>query len=115
MISLRKPENEKIYQERKKEKGCFICDLDMLVKKYKYWVILENKYGYDLIAEKHDLLCPKRHISTREELTVDELDELKIIREETGDEYDFEMWNYLARQTHPIHFHYHLIKFINKK
>jgi diadenosine tetraphosphate (Ap4A) HIT family hydrolase len=115
MLSLRTKKSEEFYQKDVQQAGCFICGFDLLVKEYKKWVILENKYPYDAISNKHHLLCPKRHIATREEMTVDELDELKVIRKETGDLYDFEQWNYPRRQTHPIHFHYHLIKFKNEK
>jgi len=111
MISLRKKESEKIYQEREKGKGCFICNRDLLSGEYEYWVVVKNKYPYDAIASRHDLLCPKRHISTREELTFAELAELEEIRKANSDIYSFEMWNYPSKQTHKVHFHLHLLVF----
>ena len=111
MISLRKKKSEKFYQEDVPEKGCFCCGWDMLVKEYKHWVVLNNKYPYDAIASKHDLICPKRHIVSRDELTTVELAELREIRKLNEKIYDFEMWSYPHRQTHPVHYHIHLIKF----
>ena len=111
MISLRKKESEKIYQKREEEKGCFICNKDLLAKEYSHWVILKNRYPYDAIASRHDLLCPKRHISDREELTINELAELREIRKANSDIYSFEMWNYPSKQTHKVHFHLHLLVF----
>lgn len=109
MISLRKPESEKLYQKRIKREGCFICDRDLLIKEYEYWILLKNRYPYDLIASKHDLIATRRHTQNHDQLTIAEITELNDIRRQTN--YDFEMFNKPIRQSHSSHFHIHLIKF----
>jgi len=110
MLSLRKPESEKIYQDKPKKEGCFLCDRDLLLKEYEHWILVENKYPYDLIASKHDLIATKRHIKGHDNLTIAEIAELNKIRNETN--YDLEMFNKPIRQSHNTHFHIHFIKFI---
>lgn len=110
--SFRTAKTEAKYQkELQSLKGCFICRRDLLIKEYKHWIIVGNRYPYDAVAQTHHMIAPKRHISKHEELSLEELSELNQIREKNADTYDFEMFNLPHRQTHPPHFHIHLIKY----
>ena len=50
---------------------------------FGYWKIVTNAFPYDLIAGRHDMILPLRHV-TENELTEEELVELKEIKWREG-------------------------------
>jgi diadenosine tetraphosphate (Ap4A) HIT family hydrolase len=116
MLTLRTIEEEKTYREWKKKNdpnSCPFCNRDLLRKEFKYWIILENRFPYSLISEKHHLLSIKRHIKNLDELTLDEGVELESILYQINTnqiDYDMISYNVPKRQSVPFHFHLHLIK-----
>lgn len=93
-----------------KEVGCPLCKREGL-KTFKYWKVIYNRFPYDRIARKHDMLVPIRHI-VEELLTKKELDELKSIKSgfvnDSG--YRFILEPTIKNRSKPNHFHLHLIK-----
>lgn len=43
-----------------------------VVKEFKHWVIVQNQYPYDAVAEVHHLLAPRVHVPE-----TDDLDDVK--------------------------------------
>jgi len=114
--SLRTRDGERFYMEQraKEDKNfCFLCERDLLRKKFRYWFICENRYPYTLVASKHDLLACKRHIKTLNDLTTAEIVELESITYQIFKrelDYDQITFNVPHRQSTPFHLHFHLIK-----
>lgn len=111
--ALRTPETWKRYQNAPKLEGCFLCtESGDIVKRYKFWFIVENAYPYDAVAEIHHMLVPKEHMCNEEGLTEAMTDEANEIMEELEEKgvYDCFMRNLTVAQSHPTHLHYHLLK-----
>jgi diadenosine tetraphosphate (Ap4A) HIT family hydrolase len=112
MSSLRTPKNEKIYQEflKSNKNRCPFCLKDLLVKEFKFWILVENKFPYNKIAVTHHLLAPKIHIAEFEELKNWQREELKEIIKKIEKNYSYISLNVKKKRTIKDHFHLHLIK-----
>lgn len=74
VFTLRTAEGEKIYQRYKEnapKNFCPFCSRDLVRHEFKHWLLMENRFPYTKIAQKHDLLACKRHIKALDELTDD--------------------------------------------
>lgn len=92
--------------------ACFMCGKELtIIKDYEYWALVENQFPYDAVASTHHMLVPRRHVATGEELTSKEGDELEEIMDGFKDSgyYDCILLNFPAAQSHPTHFHFHLL------
>lgn len=112
---LRKAETQAKYEERKKSHSfineCALCKKAEPIKKFEHWLLVHNAFPYDLIAETHHMLIPKRHI-TYKELTEEEKEELELLKATHLEEnYETIAENTNRRKTIPQHFHLHLIVF----
>jgi diadenosine tetraphosphate (Ap4A) HIT family hydrolase len=106
-------ENYQKWKKKNKPNYCPFCNRDLIKKEFKYWLIIENRFPYSLIAEGHHLLSTKRHIKCINELTNNEEIELKNILHQINTaqmDYDMISYNTPKRQSIPLHFHLHLIK-----
>lgn len=114
--ALRTPETWARYQNapKRRDGSCFMCDLDgiVIIKEYQHWVIIENQYPYDTVAEVHHLLVPREHEPRADELSVHCIDESSDIMSELEKEgyYDCIISNFPVGQSQKQHFHAHLIK-----
>lgn len=115
-VSLRTKKTEDIYQNYLKtmdKSRCPFCKKSKIIKEYKYWIVVPNRFPYDAVAGKHNLLISKRHTGKEEELLVKEKRELDEIKKEImhGNDYDYIQENVVGRRTVEPHYHIHLIKF----
>lgn len=110
MFTLRKPESEERYQKEKKLIAeCPFCVGESL-HEWEYWKLMPNKYPYDAVAEKHDLLVLNSHEKNARK---DELEELESIKKmKFIADYHCLIENFPIRQSVPGHFHVHLIRYI---
>ena len=110
MFTLRKPESEERYQKEKKLIAeCPFCVGESL-HEWEYWKLMPNKYPYDLVAEKHDLLVLNIHEKNARK---DELEELESIKKmKFIADYHCLIENFQIRQSVPGHFHVHLLRYI---
>lgn len=84
---------------------------ERIVKEFKYWRIIENKFPYDAIATISHMIIPKRSVSfdwkllnKEEEQELEELQDTYM-----NDHYDV-IWENLAKgRTIPGRFHLHLL------
>lgn len=112
MLSLRTTKQEKIYQDflKSNKNRCPFCLKDLLIKEYKYLVLVENKFSYDKIASVHHLLAPKEHLKEYKNLSYYHIDELENILKKIENNYSTIALNVKKKRTIKDHFHLHLIK-----
>lgn len=110
----RSPELKEKYHEAMKNRHdgspCPLCQLKS-VREFKFWRITVDEYPYDMIASKHDMLLPKRHVVSNQ-LTQEETTELNEIIEggELDKDYDVIQKSLNSVSSIPSHTHYHLMK-----
>lgn len=112
MGTLRTRETEAHYTKLKAEgvlsHGCTLC-LSPSIKEFGEWRIVENRFPYDLIADTHHMILPRRH-ATWEELTESELKEYEEIKDTYMQEtYEFFIEPVNRQRSIPDHWHLHLI------
>lgn len=109
--TLRSPELSKKYKDFRAnnsfDAACALC-AKVAIQTFNHWKIISNDFPYDRIADVHEMIVPLRHVKDSE-LTPEEIEEYKKIKEERLQEYD-----YILEATHktksiPGHFHLHLI------
>lgn len=102
------------YEAERAEKNspdyCPLCeDPDATIIEFTHWVILKNKFPYDAVAERHDLIMTKHH-KTESEITTEEWDEFLELRNTyINDNYAFLTEALPNAKSVPGHFHLHLI------
>lgn len=113
--SLRKSESEAHYQDQKK-RGLTVPLLEEKVLiRYKHWVVIANRFPYDLIFREHDMIVPRREFANRAEMTFDELSELWAIIDELVNQYDLVFENLGGRRSIANHYHVHLANYIRRE
>lgn len=90
---------------------CIYCEKELLIKEFKYWMVLENRFPYDKIAEISHMLAPKRHVSGEENLSTQEKDELLEIKKNHLENYSVIIESTPNATTRPDHYHLHLLKY----
>ena len=93
------------------DEECFLCDRET-IECFTHWYITVNDYPYDAVASSHNMLVPIDYVSEENQLTTGAKRELELIfnRLNEAGEYDCILRNFTVGQTHPVHLHYHLIK-----
>lgn len=104
----------RVMKERKEKgiKSTHFIDYDrILVKEFKYWVIVENEFPYDAVATTSHMISTKREISLDwKMLNKEEKNEFEEIKNTYLVEHYDAIWENLPKgQTVPGHFHLHLI------
>ncbi|HVZ76187.1 MAG TPA: hypothetical protein VG934_02890 [Candidatus Paceibacterota bacterium] len=89
--------------------GCPLCEAEPL-KKYTYWKITDNKFPFDRIAQRHEMLLPLRHTNELG-LTEEEKSELLAIKhsDDIQGSYQFMIEATEKQKSIPGHFHIHLL------
>lgn len=112
MVRLRTQESEEKYKKLIAAGyltgGCKLCEASSL-RDFEYWRIIRNDFPYDLIAQVHDMIVPKRHVKENDlsEEEGKEYGEIKATYIESN--YEFILEPTLKLKTIPEHFHLHLI------
>lgn len=89
--------------------SCPLCAAPALAE-YAHWRIVENIYPYDAVAAKHDMLVTKHHLSSDQEITPEEFEELSHLKQtDLNDAYTFVMEALPKNKSIPGHYHLHLI------
>jgi len=95
--------------------GCRFCEEYPLEEEgpFRHWKIIPNIFPYDLIAEKHDLLVPKRHFKNENEMTPEERNELFSIKTEMLPEFSdyHSIFENFSRARSMEHYHLHLLRY----
>lgn len=89
------------------ERTCPLCDTEA-IQTFTYWKIIPNRFPYDRIAKRHDMIVPLRH-AKEEELSQDEWVEYSTIKHSYLQEYDYVLEATVKKKSIPAHFHLHLV------
>ena len=110
-VRLRTTKTAKQYERHRRSGAmdhvCMLCK-KLSKKKLKHWKIVVNDFPYDKIAERHDMIVPKRHVK-EEELTAGELAELRELKKTVLQRYDYTLEATHKLKSIPDHFHLHLL------
>lgn len=88
--------------------GCILCPLEAM-QTFQYWKVVPNKYPYDKIAKRHEMIIPLRH-TDQAGVTNEEWQELAALKASyIDDNYEFLLEATPHRQSVPAHFHLHAI------
>jgi hypothetical protein len=105
------------YRAKRKEYGEDLDQFELTdlphVREYTRWVLVENEFPYDRIADRHCLLVPKRRFVDDGEMLGAERAELLEIKQGYSDskEFDCVFENLKHNRTVPGHYHLHVLKF----
>lgn len=115
MAGFRSKEMQERYALDKEKEGresdTFIFDWENeAIKTFEYWALLPCTFFYDLIAEEHHLLVPKRIFGIFADMNIEEFEELKKIKLELSPYYSFVIENFPSGASVPTHFHMHFIR-----
>ena len=80
----------------------------------KHWRIIKNRYPYDRVASRHDLLIPKRVVDDVMCLNLRELWDLRRLYKTIRVDYDEVKLNCLSMLTITNHVHFHLLELKGK-
>lgn len=112
MLTLRTVKTEEAYQKKmgniKTRTTSFDPATEPVLKEFNHWLLIPNRFPYDFITEKHEMLVPKRLFGSLGEANQEELHELNVIKKELGKEY-----HYIMESINPSvfrHLHLHVIK-----
>ncbi len=111
--SIRTRETEERYRRVRENRpegfGCPLCRAETLLD-FNHWRVVKNDFPYDLIAERHDMLIPKRHV-VEGDLTDEEKAEYDVIKHGWVQEQDyyFIMEATYGTKSIPEHHHHHLL------
>lgn len=88
---------------------CHLCEAPSVIE-FEHWRIIENKFPYDEIARRHDMIVPKVH-KREESLTSAELQEFAELKKTyINDTYQMVMESVPKNKSLPQHFHLHLLQ-----
>lgn len=107
-MSLRTKNSEIMYGIAK-EKGTLVAlHEEERLFDFEHWMIVANRFPYDIALRVHHLLLPKRQVPAQGDLNPEELVELSHIMEQVQHNYDFVLSNFPRKQSIKTHFHLHL-------
>ena len=102
----------KNYQEHRESvkfsESCALCLAPSLIE-FDQWRVINNDYPYDLIASKHHMLIPKRHITEAGLSEAESKELISIKNHEQLRDYDYLIEAANHKKSIPQHFHIHLI------
>lgn len=109
-LSLRTSESEHKYQlDKQSGKTTPLKDVPSITD-YKYWRLINNDYGSDMVYKTSHMLITKRKVGCWQHLNQDEIDELWFLIDKVEKDaiYDVIQLNPPKRRSVPDHFHIHL-------
>ena len=112
MARLRTQESEEKYKkliaEGYLDDGCKLCEAPS-VKDFEYWRIIRNDFPYDLIAQVHDMITPKRHVKEHDLLQEEREEYVEIKETYLENNYELIIEPTVRFKSIPGHFHLHII------
>ncbi len=116
MASLRKKETQEAYRKLMKQRDALeVPRIDIAsekkIREFEHWILIKNKFPYDRVAKKHDLLFPRRVFTEDKDISGAEREELREIKKELQSEYDIAFESFSHSKSIRGHFHIHFISF----
>lgn len=111
-MSLRRAQSELDYQEAKLRNELVPLHYEPLIKQFKHWSIIDNRFPYDVAYQTCHLLIPHRVVPEYKHLRWAERWELrKIIDKYAQTQYDQVVENMAPKRSVKSIYHLHLLKF----
>ena len=96
------------YQAAQPADVCHLCDTPAL-QTFKFWKVIPDKFPYDRIAQKHDLLVPLRHVQEGELRTEERQEFYALKTDYLNSHYEILIETAPHLKSVPAHHHVHLI------
>lgn len=109
-MSARREESELAYQVAKVLGNTMPLEQEPHIGEYQYWILIKNRFPYDLLYKEHDMLIPRSGVANRINLNVNEILELNIILDTLDENYDLVFENFKHRRSVLGLFHLHLAR-----
>lgn len=114
-LLLRTEETATAYEAAQREQnsvgGCRLCADPDTIEEYTHWRLMPNRFPYDRLFEKSDMLVLRRH-SDEYGLTQDERRELLHLKAEVlSDRYDGFLEQLPKQRSIPHHYHVHVVTY----
>lgn len=109
--SDRTRELEQEYQDFKLTKEwerCCFCDKQMLITEYKHWILLCNRFPYNMKWKICHMLAPKRHVRWCKLNLMEWIELILIVKKGLFNKYDNVGANFGATSSIQDHVHIHL-------
>lgn len=106
--TLRTIEGETRYKLAKLSGDLLPINQETPIQEYKYWVLVENRFPYDSIFAKHDMLVTKREYGNRSEMRLAEYIDMMNILDSLNGKYHVIFENFSDRMSVKTLFHVHL-------
>lgn len=105
------------YDKSFTEEHRFDSTKEVIVRAFEYWIIIENKFPYDLVLSTNHMLVPKRIFGYLSEATDAELAEYDTIIKTLDQEgvYESMMENFTKGRSVRRHVHIHLMVWKHEK
>jgi hypothetical protein len=109
--TLRTAVSEARYQEARECDELRPLILEEPIVLFKHWMLVENRFPYDMAFATHHLLLPKRVFANATDMYLTEHLELQHIKDEWAGGYDCIMENIGKTRSVKDHYHLHLLKY----
>ena len=95
----------------------FVFDLEHeeILHETEHWVVIPNRFPYDNVFTKHNMIVPKRVFARENEMTVEELNDLEGLKDTLDAEYDGIMENLMGGRSVNKHYHLHLLRWKDRQ
>jgi len=112
-MSLRTAAGEYDYQMAKYKGTTKQLHEESVIKEWKHWLLIDNRFPYTVAFRVHRMLLPRRKVANLTELSLEEFTELlTILAGEINDEYDLWFVNTHKRRSILSHFHIHVATYV---
>lgn len=106
--SMRRESSERTYQEAKANKKTRPLNRERRLLSWDHWILIENRFPYDLVFATHHMLIPKRSFKDRKDMWALERKELYLILSLLEHEYDVVFENTFKQRSVKSIYHLHL-------
>lgn len=106
--SMRRRKSEQAYQRAKQEGTLKPLQEEKHLHRWADWILIENRFPYDLVFKTHHLLIPTRKFADRTEMKRGERIALDAILASIGTEYEIIFENTPKQRSVKNLYHIHL-------
>lgn len=113
--SMRTEEGERLYQQAKQNNDLKPLYEEPALQRWDDWILVENRFPYNLVFVTHHLLVPTRDFATREEMLKSEKESLDIVINYLQHQYDIIFENTPRQRSVKHLYHIHLATWKQRK
>lgn len=114
--SLRRTSSEAYYQSEKELGNTKDLRAEPVIWESEHWLMIANRFPYDSVFKRHDMLIPKRDFAMANEMTEQEYDDLRDTLDSVVCEpYHLFFENSSHRRSNKSLFHLHLATYYDSR